>query len=331
MGRSLIVTRLGYLYIVGMTVWVVERLLFFDRWWPFALLNTLASFLFLPLPIFLVWALWRRERPLLVSLLLPTAVFAALFGKLFLPSLPDARAVQSTVTVMTFNVLFKNEAYDAMTNSIQTAVPDVVGLQELTDEIAAELLDSLQEKYPYHTLDTGELDSGVGLLSRYPLEQVEQLPPPMPLDRAIEAVVIIEGQRVHLFVVHLTPNQVFSHPLAEFAPLIKERYGRRASEVAWLKAKIDAIEEPVLLLCDCNLTDTAQVHAQFSTFLKDSFQEAGWGFGHTFQPPVVSVPIQRIDYIWHSDEFIALEAFVGLDGGSDHLPTVAKLGFVMPP
>jgi endonuclease/exonuclease/phosphatase (EEP) superfamily protein YafD len=40
------------------------------------------------------------------------------------------------------------------------------------------------------------------------------------------------------------------------------------------------------------------------------------------------MPIQRIDYVWHSEEWIALEAFVGQDGHSDHLPIVAKLGFV---
>jgi vancomycin resistance protein VanJ len=47
--------------------------------------------------------------------------------------------------------------------------------------------------------------------------------------------------------------------------------------------------------------------------------------GHTLHPPQLPIPVQRIDYVWHSAEFIALEAFVGQEGGSDHLPMVAKL------
>ena len=57
----------------------------------------------------------------------------------------------------------------------------------------------------------------------------------------------------------------------------------------------------------------------------DSFSEVGWGVGHTFYPPQLPFPIQRIDYVWHSEDFRATQAYVGEDGGSDHLPIVAKL------
>ena len=62
--------------------------------------------------------------------------------------------------------------------------------------------------------------------------------------------------------------------------------------------------------------------------LNDSFRETGWGFGHTLHPAFSPVPLQRVDYVWHSDEFVATQAFVGQRGGSDHLPFVAKLALI---
>jgi endonuclease/exonuclease/phosphatase family metal-dependent hydrolase len=67
--------------------------------------------------------------------------------------------------------------------------------------------------------------------------------------------------------------------------------------------------------------------------------EAGWGVGHTF-PGVLSskskrlniagvdVPtwLIRIDYVFHSSHFHAVEAHIGpWDGYSDHRPVIAKL------
>ena len=332
MGTALSQTKFVNTYVGFIVIWSLERLLFFDQLWAFALLNTIAQYLFIPLPILLVIPIWRRHRQSLAKLSIPTIIFVALFGRLFLPPLPGTAqsSTQPPLTVMSFNVLFKNKNYKAIAGSIQIASPDIVGLQEITDDVAQELVNVLESDYPYHTLDTSEQYSTVALLSRFPIEHLERFPLP-PLHKALQAVININGQRIHVFVVHLSPNQFFEQPIAEFVPTVKERYARRANEIALLRARIVDIDEPVLLLCDCNLTDTSEAHAQFSTFLVDSFGESGWGFGHTFQPPITSAAIQRIDYIWHSSEFKALEAYVGQDGQSDHLPVVAKLGFVTIP
>ena len=92
-----------------------------------------------------------------------------------------------------------------------------------------------------------------------------------------------------------------------------------------MEQEFGALREPALLLCDCNLTDTSQAYAQLTTFLSDSFREAGWGFGHSSFGRRAPFLAQRLDYIWHSDGLMAVEAVVGLDGGSDHRPVAVKL------
>jgi vancomycin resistance protein VanJ len=82
------------------------------------------------------------------------------------------------------------------------------------------------------------------------------------------------------------------------------------------------------VLCDCNLTDTSQTYPQLTRGLSDSFAEAGWGFGQTFQGEDWKFPLQRLDYIWHTDRLTAVDAYVGEDGGSDHLPLLANFHYL---
>jgi endonuclease/exonuclease/phosphatase (EEP) superfamily protein YafD len=61
--------------------------------------------------------------------------------------------------------------------------------------------------------------------------------------------------------------------------------------------------------------------------LSDSFAQVGWGLGHTFQGEEWKFPLQRLDYIWHTNRLTAIDAYVGADGGSDHLPLLVDLHF----
>jgi vancomycin resistance protein VanJ len=312
----------GYVAIIAL--WLLARAWVFDQVWPLALLNTVAEYLFLPLPVLLFLSLWLRHRSLLL-LSLPILAFILLFGELFWPSMNKPANLQagSLITTMSFNVLQRNKNYEAIVSSIQTVSPDLIGFQELTRSNAQALAQRLEKDYPYGTLQNLEQDRSAGLLSRFPLETAEWFSLP-PRDIALHTTIKIEGRRVHVFVVHLSPNNFFTASITELIPLVVERYGRRAAEVT-------ALREPVLLLCDCNLTDTSEAYARLSRFLHDSFREVGWGMGHTSYPPQLPFPVQRVDYVWHSAEFVALEAFVGPEGGSDHLPIVAKLKLVEMP
>lgn len=313
------------LYISFILFWLLLRLLFFDRLWFLAPLNTIAQYFFLPLPFLLIISAWRRQWIALLKLSVPTTEFIVLFGPLFLPPLSGASISNiPSVTAMSFNILSSNTDYEAIVASIQTVSPDLVGFQEVTRASATEIAKALAVEYPYHTLEAFPEYTSVALLSRFPIERADLFALP-PMDKALHTLVNINGERIHVFVVHLSPNQFFDNPVDQLVPLVKERYGRRAAEVALLQKKIVGLEEPILLMCDCNLTDTSEAYARLNSFLNDSFREAGWGFGHTFHPPIAPLPIQRIDYVWHSDEFIATEAFVGQHGASDHLPIVAKL------
>ncbi|MEJ7839864.1 MAG: hypothetical protein WKF81_13710 [Thermomicrobiales bacterium] len=72
--------------------------------------------------------------------------------------------------------------------------------------------------------------------------------------------------------------------------------------------------------------------------LIDSYRLVGSGAGRTFPQRLClnrSVnnrltwirlrPLARLDYIWHTPELRSIEAWIGEDAGSDHLPVLARL------
>jgi vancomycin resistance protein VanJ len=307
-------------YALFIAIWHALRVLSGDHFWPLAIINTAAEYLAVPLLPLVVIALFSTRRwSLLGVLVIPSLVFLWLFGELFLPhwqSAPEGPRLK----IMTYNVLFSNEDFDAIADSIRATGPDIVGFEELTGahEVLPPLLAS---EYPYATFSRDVKINGVGLISRYPIESAERIPLP-PLNLAMQAVLNVDGRRLRVFVVHLTPN---NYPLSQMPARAAERFAARAGETRQLAAELSTLDGPAVLLCDCNLTDTSEAYRTLNAVLGDSFREAGWGLGHTIQPFGAPVAFQRIDYVWHSREFFAASAGVGQPGGSDHHPVWAEL------
>jgi len=324
MHKRSVLSRLGWVYVAVIALWLLLRAIFFDQIWWLALMNTFAIYLFVPLPLLLLASLWRRRWALVFGLAIPTTAFFALFGTLLLPKPTNLQLHDATIIAMTFNVLTSNKDTDALVNAIRAAQPDILGMQELTGGKRAALRGAFGDELPYYTLDRPTAFGNVGLMTRFPIETARPitLPTGQP---ALYAILRVNGQRLHVFVAHLTPNHLFKNPAIDLATAAADAFARRAAEIAFLHEQLRGLSEPALLLCDCNLTDTSQAHAELGAFLADSFREAGWGLRNTNYASDVPFPMQRIDYVWHSAGLIAIAAEVGQAGGSDHLPVVVQL------
>lgn len=319
-----IVSSICIIYSLLIIFWLCLRWLLFDRAWPLALINTTIFYFFLPLPILIVVAIYQRHKGAIIFLLVPLCVFLFFWGALFLPTLSSSLELSQGIKVMSYNVLFSNKTPDALASSIISALPDIVGFQELTPSIIESLKTNLLAIYPYHTFDLFE-SQGVGLLSRHPITSATKFPfPPSDL-RALHTIIDWHGQPIHVFVAHLSANNFFNNPVSQLPQLALERYGQRAIQITRLEEELRLIEEPVILMCDCNLTDTSEAYFRLEQVLNDSYRAAGWGFGHTLHPPRMPFRVQRIDYVWHSDSFTSVNSYVGLAGGSDHHPVISTL------
>lgn len=326
---------LASLYLLGIFGWWAASTRFGDRWLWLFVLNNLAVYLFLPLPLALIVALLVPNLPLRLGAALALVLFVSLYGRLFLPR-PPAPPANPTLTVMTYNVLAFNPRPDAVAEAIARSGADVVALQEVSEPIAAVLRERLREQYPYHALARTDGVRGMGVWSRYPLRDTGQrlagpwLSEPQVLEVAHPEVTVT------LINVHNVSLDVSSpgwwRRLHHTAPA---REAAARSLIAFARAN----EGPLVVLGDFNATDQSRVYRMLGTALRDAWREAGFGLGHTFPgtnargvgPPRLGARrlprwLARIDYVFHSPDLKTLEARIGpWDGGSDHRPVLARL------
>jgi endonuclease/exonuclease/phosphatase (EEP) superfamily protein YafD len=205
---------------------------------------------------------------------------------------------------------------------------DLVGLQELAHAQAEALSSDLVDVYPYQLL-TPTGFSGKGLLSRFPILHAEHLSlyPERP---DLRATVDVGGQPLSVLVAHPPPPR-----------LSGSRIGFDPTAVSQLDALAGTAlrQAPSILLGDFNMTPRNPVYARFvAAGLEDAFAVAGSGRGWTlprrlghasrFRHGLQALPLRpvaRVDYIWYTPGLGAEAAWVGDDGGSDHLPVLARL------
>lgn len=246
------------------------------------------------------------------------------------PVLPALARVESEgdVRVMTFNIRSGHEGLDKVADAIRSASPDIVALQEVdvgsrrangVDQ-PAELarLTGLPHHAYFRTTTLFGGDYGVALLSRFPLESVEQHPLPVEPGaepRTVARVLMkVHGQEVSIYVTHLT-RRPFNGDI-------------RMRQSATILSLMEQDPRPKLLLGDMNDTPDSRAVRLFKRELMDVFALRGKGESETFPLPVLRN--LRIDYVLASDRFMPRSSQVLRVHASDHYPVVADLTLLEP-
>ncbi|MBN1201642.1 MAG: endonuclease/exonuclease/phosphatase family protein [Anaerolineae bacterium] len=314
------------LYGLFVTGYLLARLLIGERWNMVAFANNFVPWWALGGLIAGGIALFSRWRWLLAALQVPgVIVFVILYGGLLWPEGSKATSGDGVpLTVATYNMLSGVSDPARVLNVITALDTDVIGLQEL-GPVHSDLIEAaLADEYPYRALYPRVSVYGVGLLSRYPvLEKNIFLPLPDSMPH-LRAVLNVGGVPVTIYVVHPSP------PGAAFSPLTYSDDKRNAEITSLRETYLTGENGPLLVLGDFNMSDQSDIYRSIDHLLNDAFCEAGYGMGFTF--PAWSgasgmiPPLLRIDYVWYSDHFAAVNAYPGHDSGtSDHLPVIAEL------
>jgi vancomycin resistance protein VanJ len=293
----------------------------------------LALYLFVPLPALLLAGLLLRARRTLLLLLLPTAAFLALYGGQFVPR-ATAAAAGPAFRVLTFNVA-AGRGYgqaEPVVQLIRSVAPDLVALQEVRADALDTIGAALRESYPYQ----GRSADGV-ILSRAPLLETYALRPETGAHEGLVAEAVIGDRVVTLVNAHPYLPTQYSHWRRAGLDLARSySTSARNAAVADLLDYLQTVDGPRVLVGDFNMSASSFAHDLLTTQLRDAYQEAGWGFGHTvpanLEPaaPAISLPLFRVDYIFHSSELAARRAWVGPYTNSNHLPVIADLQIIAP-
>lgn len=329
-------TAIIWVYFTILYGWLVFYLVTGDRIAIVSAVNMLAVYLFYPLPLVIVAAIFLRNKGVWTGAVLAAAAFLWFWGGLFLPKLArnsDNPGPPQTLVVMTYNVLGVHDFTSPVIDTIRNENPDIVLLQELNPILADALKNELGGEYPYQVLDPEVGVSGMGVISKFPIQPSGEN---LPLEWVGEPQILDldwMGQRVKLVHFHMVPT-TSTHPQAISATNQLRRAQARA-----LVAFAGRVDGPVIAGGDANATPLTGPHQIITRELVDAWQEAGFGLGHTFpgsdipgssRPYLFGRPVPmwlaRIDYVFHSPEWESLTARMAkFDGVSDHRGVVAIL------
>jgi vancomycin resistance protein VanJ len=297
----------------------------------FVLLNQIAPWIALFSLLAFSLAFTLRARRWLVLWLAPGMIaFVWWYAPAWLPKAPPhAEGVE--FTAITCNVLGHLADPERTFAVIRDTDADLVALEELRPTLQARLRSDLSGRYPYQVSRVVQGYDGLALLSRFPILEseigleadLEHIDLDTP--RYLRAVVDIQGRPVAVYVIHpAIPawNPPHVRHLYDI-PLYYDETHLQA-HIAAAVEKISAETFPVLLLCDCNSTPRSHQYRMLDGLLDEAFGARGWGLG--LSHPVGPFPLFRIDYIWYTGEFTALDARVWPDSGtSDHYPVWGRL------
>ncbi len=324
-----------WVYFTLLYGWMLLHLLTADRLGVVSLVNHFAVFLFLPLPLVILANLLLRRTVIWGLALLGGIAFAWLWGGYFAPKSKPAAAASSdadVLTVMTFNVLGWQRDVLPQVNAIRAEKADVVFLQEVNLELAAALQTGLAADYPYQALNPQPGVSGMGVLSKYPLQPIAVS---LPLQWVGDPQVLSldwQGRQITLINFHMVPTTPGSVRQAAALNRLREEEARALTETARRMS-------PAILAGDANTTPLSEAYTILTNGFSDAWKEAGFGLGHTFpgsnaagsaRPSIPGAPLPmwltRIDYIFHSPDFQTVSARLArFDGVSDHRGVVAAL------
>ncbi len=105
---------------------------------------------------------------------------------------------------------------------------------------------------------------------------------------------------------------------------IRGGYKRRTLQAEPISQHIQNSPHPIILCGDFNDGPVSYTYRKISAGLKDSFEEAGLGFGNTYNG---KLPALRIDYILHSQDLQTRSHRIYHAELSDHYPVIAELSF----
>lgn len=290
--------------------WVVELVSAFLHWF------LLGSIFLLPV------AVLRRRWPTTALLSVCALAFIWLFGGFFIPIAVRRGSCEGNsstgLRVMTYNISHGQASPEMLGEVIVNSGAEVVALQELPADQIPDLRDQLKDVYPVQSFH-GEGFSGIALLSQVPVLQEEMfiLDGPRPY---LRAELLVKGEALDVIV---------AHPPVLIGPGMNRLPGNGDMETLG-----DMVAEGgnTVLMGDFNFTDQNTDYGSLTTAgLVDAYRSAGWGFGLTYPQRGWTggyrFPLVRIDHIFLAEGLCSRRAWIGEDGGSDHLPVLADIGW----
>jgi endonuclease/exonuclease/phosphatase (EEP) superfamily protein YafD len=265
----------------------------------------------------------KTQYFLLASLLLISVEF--IFTKLN-EATPKEISSNTELTLMTYNLFFKNRNPDVILNQIKETNPDILVVQELTPQWVHLLSKSLEHTYPYKTIYANKGTHGMGVYSKYKLSSDTLLLHESKKPFAQIVNVRVLNKKIQLINTHTaSPAAAVEHP-ENFLSLFSSNYSQREKQFTQIEDAAENNSNAIsILIGDLNTTSYEPLYRNLRNNWIDVFNEVGEGSNKTFPNTSRSKPFLTLDYIFIKGAITPVSAHVLNSSSSDHLALVGKI------
>ena len=303
---------------VGLLVIVVASLVaYFGAWHKlFDLAAQLRLQFLVGASICLAFTLGKRQWRWSAIAILGIALNFWPIARWYLPK-QESVSSQRRLKLVQFNVLYLNNRYQAVLDFLREEQPDIVTLQEITDDWVAGLA-PLSTQFADVRIEPGNQGSGIAIYSRIQFDQAETL-------------VLSSDQRLNLLVKFTWEGRQLSllttHPQNPFG---ENRFEWRNEQLAATAQLLNSLPEPKILIGDLNITMWSPYYQKLVTDAQLVNTREGHGLIPTW-PAKILLPFLMIpiDHCLVSQDIEVAAIRTGRSLGSDHLPLVVEL--IVPP
>lgn len=289
---------------------------------------------------FLYWAIQFKKRMILSGLVLLIGI--TFFNKFYKFSAKDFQDSDKDFTVMSYNVrlfnvfkwLDRDDIPDTILEFINTQNPDILCIQEFSNSADIDL-----KVYPYKyvLMEGKQIKTGQAIFSKFPIIDQGNIVFPKSNNNVVYADIkkgkdIIRVYNMHLQSIKISPEvgeisdniDVIDQQKSKYLYIrISKAFKQQQEQAAIFKEHEKNCKYPIIICGDMNNSAFSYVYRNIKGKLKDSFEEAGTGFGATYKFKYYPA---RIDYIF-ADETMEVKEFQSFSDfqNSDHFPIMAKL------
>ena len=316
---------------------------------------TVLGLLFVPIALLnlllLIHALRRKSKAFLIPLLalLPSVIF---IGRYFQVSSGAEEKGDNTVRIISYNVgrfmlgrgkEFKDDegrkaCLDSVMRFIRKSDADVVCLQEVDLDGEYDVRNFIEEHFPdyqsgYFMFINKEGAYGNVTLSRFPIVDKGRLQFDKSANLAIYTDLEIGDLRLRVYNCHFESYNISlanivkswqkdSSFVRNTETKLKRSITRRPVQVDQVMSDIEECPVESLVVGDFNDNPMSYTYFRLMKGRKDSFVEAGKGFGATYY---TFWPFIRIDYILYPKHFKTVSNSIPRLKYSDHYPVIADI------
>lgn len=316
-----------------------------------AWLMTLFGLMFFPLLFlnlgFAVWALLRRSSAAAIPIvaLLPALLVSGWYvqfsGSDLEPDAGDIRIVSYNVGrfALPDGTMDREACADSVVSLLKRQDADIICLQEFYMKDPEKVKSFLRRNFPgyheeYYVYPTRTGCYGNVTLSKFPLVGKGKLDFEKSSNLALYCDCIIRGVPLRIYNCHF---QSYAISLSHIAEGLKGDYKkifldteekmkvsirRRPKQVDDVLKDIENCPTGAIITGDFNDTPMSYTYMRLKRGRRDSFVDAGKGFGATF---TYLRPFLRIDYILFPEQFRAVSHRVLKERYSDHFPVVTDI------